>query len=107
MWDDVIFRVEYAARTERFWTNVEVMMGFVCAVGVVVWILRCYNWQNRNRLTGTEAGTGGGGGAGASARHGREEYMLVFSFVVHVVMLAFHTFVWVFFPLMFGICAYW
>ena len=107
LWDDVIFRVEYAARTERFWTNVEVMMGFVCAVGVVVWILRCYNWQNRNRLTGTEAGTGGGGGAGASARHGREEYMLVFSFVVHVVMLAFHTFVWVFFPLMFGICAYW
>eukprot|EP00520_Triparma_pacifica_P017541 CAMPEP_0118665276 /NCGR_PEP_ID=MMETSP0785-20121206/18528_1 /TAXON_ID=91992 /ORGANISM="Bolidomonas pacifica, Strain CCMP 1866" /LENGTH=1102 /DNA_ID=CAMNT_0006559375 /DNA_START=139 /DNA_END=3444 /DNA_ORIENTATION=- len=87
------FKSEYHMDTTEFWSNIEILVGFVTAIAGVVWLTRVRNWQTRNqRLGSTSPDTGESMGT---------VYML------HVLMLLLHTFVMIFFPFVFMICSYW
>jgi len=91
--DTILFKSEYTMQTVDFWDNIDIVIGFVSAIACVVWIIRVRNWQTRNQRLGAAASPDGEANSTM--------------YMVHVVMIAAHTFVLVFFPFVFGICAYW
>ena len=90
--ETLVFKVEYAMKTENFWSTIQVMIGFVFAFAVVVFGVRMNNWQSRQRANDSESSFGS---------------MTGFHFIFHGVMVACHTFVLLFFPFLFLICCYW
>ena len=87
----VAFKIEFTMKTTRFWASIKVVLGFVSALTVVIWMLRLHNWQTRNIRIPVDA----------------QDSFNVMLFIVHAIMLACHTCVIVFTPFLFGICAYW
>ncbi|GMI00340.1 hypothetical protein TrST_g3137 [Triparma strigata] len=91
--DGLTFTAEYTMETDEFWSNVEILVGFVSAIAGVLWLVRVRNWQTRNQRIGSNnPDTGENNGT---------------MYMVHVLMMLIHTFVIVFFPFVFSICAYW
>lgn len=70
------------------------MIGFVLALGSVIFGVRMNNWQSRQRMTRTNDG-----------EHPRES--ILGHFMLTAVMLACHTFVLLFFSFQFLVSAYW
>ena len=89
--DVLVFKTEYTMNTDEFWSNTDILIGFVSAVAGMLWMVRIRNWQNRTNKIG---GSGG-------------EEQVGMMYMLHVVMLFAHTFVVVFFPFVFCMCAYW
>jgi len=86
----VMFKVEYTMNTVDFWYNATILIGFLTAVAGMIWMIRVRNWQNRTSKIG----------AGDLDQVGM-------IYMVHVIMLMCHSFVVVFFPFTFCMCAYW
>ena len=45
----IIIKTEYTMKTEKFYTTIKVMSGFVSAVAFIIWLIRFYKWQIRNK----------------------------------------------------------
>jgi len=77
--DEVVFKSEYTMDTTEFWSNVEILIGFMSAVASVMWLARVRNWQTRNqRIGATNPNSGEATGT---------------SYMIHVLMMLAHTFV--------------
>lgn len=92
--DTLIFKTEYTMMTEKYWATVEVMTGFVSAIAVVIWLLRVYNWQNRNKRTSID---------GTVTTSSSDGWIML----LHCVAMAVHTFVIVSFPFILSLCTFW
>ncbi len=86
----ILFKSEYTMDTTNFWSSIDVLIGFVSAGAIALWIGRTFNWYSRNRRPGY---------VDPDANTTRD--------MVHIIMLAVHSFVHVFFPFIFFLCAYW
>eukprot|EP00814_Leptocylindrus_danicus_P000666 CAMPEP_0116009804 /NCGR_PEP_ID=MMETSP0321-20121206/3640_1 /TAXON_ID=163516 /ORGANISM="Leptocylindrus danicus var. danicus, Strain B650" /LENGTH=938 /DNA_ID=CAMNT_0003478815 /DNA_START=538 /DNA_END=3354 /DNA_ORIENTATION=- len=89
---DVSFKVEYTMQTDAFWDALEIILGIVSAFTLVVWMIRVRNW-NESSWRGANIGTDGG--------------MNSSIYIIHVAMLACHTFTMIFTPFMLVTCTYW
>ena len=87
-----VFQVEYSMTTDKLWESIRIMIGFLCAIGVVISGIRLNNWQSRQRASDDSGSTGS---------------IFSLSLVLHVFMVASHTFVMLLFSFIFMICAYW
>ncbi len=85
---NVTFKTEYTMLTDKVWSTVEVLSGFISALTFVIWVFRVYNSHNRYRNVTSEVG---------------EDT----EFFLHVVMIGINTFVSAFFPFIFLLCLYW
>ena len=88
-----MFKAEYSMKTEDFWASLQVVIGFLFALAVVIFGVRMNNFQSRSRA----------GGDGNSL----DGSLLGLRFMLHGFMIACHTFVLLFFSLIFAICAFW
>lgn len=91
--DLLVFKVDYSMKTENFWSSIQVILGFVSALGAVVFCTRINNWQSRQRTDSTDVSTAG--------------TLTSLHFILRAVIVACHTLVLLGFPLAFLICAYW
>lgn len=91
----IVIKTEYTMKTKKFWTAVKVMSGFVSAAAFIVWLVRLYKWQVRNKRISFSVNK-----LPVEQRDGS-------TLILHAVMLMIHTFVIVFCPFIFAICAYW
>ena len=87
----IIVRTEYTMKTKKFWATVKVMVGFISAVSILLWLFRAYKWQIRNKIEVVEPKNHNGN----------------IALVLDMAMLMLHTFVIVFFPFIFTISLYW
>ena len=88
----VFFKVEYTMQTNAFWNALEIILGIVSAFALVVWMIRVRKWNEASWRV-TSYGTNGGINSS--------------NYIIHVVMLACHTFTIIFTPCMLIICTYW
>ncbi|KAL3827608.1 hypothetical protein ACHAXA_002105 [Cyclostephanos tholiformis] len=87
-----VFQVEYSMRTNKFWESIQIMIGFLCAIAIVIFGIRLNNWQSRQRTSDDSGLTGS---------------IFSLSLVLQVFMVASHTFVVLLFSFIFMICTYW
>ena len=93
--ETLIFKTEYTMMTEKYWTTIEVMIGFVSAISVAVWLLRVYNWQNRNKRISAD------GSVITDSSDGGIVLLL------KCIAMALNTFVLIFFPFILALCTFW
>lgn len=87
---NILFKTEYTMATKKYWATVEVLVGFVSATTLVVWIFRVYNSYNNHRNVSPEG-----------------QDTKPFQFFIHAMMVGIHSFVSTFFPFILLLCFYW
>jgi meckelin len=86
----LMFHVEYSMKTDNFWASMKIIIGFLFALGVLIFSIRIANWQSRQRFDNGSSGSAIG-----------------LRFLLHAFMIACHTLSLLFFLFLFLICAYW
>ena len=92
--ETLIFKTEYTMMTGKYWTTIEVMIGFVSAISVAVWLLRVYNWQNRNKRISADGNVMTDSSEGGII-------------LLKCIAMALNTFVLIFFPFILALCTFW
>ncbi len=88
-----MFHVEYSMKTDNFWASMQIIIGFLFALGVLIFCIRMANWQSRQKTDSSDTGSSGSA--------------IGLWFLLHAFMIACHTLSLLFFLFMFSICAYW
>ena len=89
---EISYKVEYNMMTTKFWAGIRVTVGFVSSLALLIWAFRIYTWRNRNRIPST-----------LSIQAGTDQIF----FIIHLLMIGFHTIVLTFVPFLFCLCTFW